>query len=255
MRIMLCMAACLMAAAWAGEPTEATEQVVEVVAAEGDVAAGAASASAGALVRAHSVLPRDSVVTTGPHAHAVVRVGTDGYIVLGNNSKVEINKSDDNAGFFRHVTGMIYYALNLITGKRKPMEVRTVTATLGIRGTRFLVAETDGRNEVGMRRGLLSVTSVRGEFELHRKAEAEDFEAFKREAQEAKEAQKREFEQYKAQRQREFIEYKHEFGLPANRMATFEGNKVVESPLDPEFEKDMESFESYAGEWLQQVHD
>lgn len=58
-----------------------------------------------------------------------------------------------------------------------------------------------------------------GEFEIHKKAEQD------------------EFEQYKANTQKEFIEYKREFGLEANRMASFDGKRVVDSPLSGETKK------------------
>lgn len=251
MKFALCLAALLLSgAAYAGEDPQ-----IEIVAAEGSVTAGDSAGKGNKPVQAQGKLPPGSVLTTGPDARAVVRVGSGGYIVVGKNSQVEINKSENSPGFFRQITGMIYYALNSIRGKQNAIEVRTTTATLGVRGTRFLVTETEGRNEVGMRKGLISVTSPEGEFELHKMAEQNEFEAFKREAREAIDKQKREFEEYKAKTQQEFIEYKREFSLGADRMATFDGKKVVERPLSEETKKDMESFESYAGEWLKQVQD
>ncbi len=250
MRLAWCLAALLLAGA-----VYAGEQPIEVVAAEGSVTVGDSAGKGTRPVQTKSTLPPGGVLTTGPDSRAVVRVGSDGYIVVGKNSQVEINKKEDSPGFFRQVTGMIYYALNAIKGKRNAIEVRTTTATLGVRGTRFLVTETEARKEVGMRKGLINVTSPEGEFELHKQAEQDEFEAFKREAREAIDKQKREFEEYKARTQQEFIEYKREFTLGANRMATFDGKKVVERPLSEETKKDMESFESYADQWLKQVQD
>ena len=88
-----------------------------------------------------------------------------------------------------------------------------------------------GRNEIGMRKGLISVTSPEGEFEIHKKAEQDEFEAFKQEAEDAIAKEKSEFEKYKANTQKEFVEYKREFGLEANHMASFDGKRVVDRPL------------------------
>ena len=230
------------------------DETIEVVSAEGSVMAGDAHGKANKPVQSKSILPSKNVIVTGPTARAVVRVGVDGFVVLGKNSQVEINKSKDNAQLFRQVTGMIYYALNSVKGKR-PIEVRTATATLGIRGTRFLVTDVSGRNEIGMRKGLISVTSPEGEFEIHKKAELDEFEAFKHEGELAVAKEKREFEEYKANTQKEFIEFKREFSLGADRMATFDGKRVVDRPLSEETKKDMESFETYSEEWLKNVQD
>jgi len=135
------------------------------------------------------------------------------------------------------------------------MEVRTATTTIGIRGTRFLVSDEAERNEIGMRKGVVSVSSVEGEFEIHKKSQQDEFEAFKQEGTIAIDKEKREFVEYSAKTQNEFIEYKREFSLEANRMASFDGKRVVDRPLSGETEKDMESLEGYADEWLKAVRD
>lgn len=231
------------------------EETIEVVSAEGSVMTGELHGKANKPVQSKSILSNNNVVVTGPTARAVVRVGADGFIVIGKNSQVEINKSRDNAGLYRQVTGMIYYALNFVKGNQRSIEVRTPTATLGIRGTRFLVVDTTGHNEIGMRKGLISVTSPDGEFEIHKKAELDEFEAFKHEGEVAVEKEKREFEEYKANTEKEFVEFKREFSLEANRMATFDGKRVVDGPLSEETRKNMESFETYSERWLKDVHD
>jgi hypothetical protein len=248
-RFVLCLIGLILASA------SYAEEAVEVVAAEGGVMVSDSSGKANRSVQPKSILPGKSVLITGPNARAIVRVGSDGFIVIGKNSQVEIDKTKDYAGFFRQITGMIYYAMNSLKGSQRTIEVITVTATVGIRGTRFLVTEMTGRNEIGMRKGLISVASPEGEFEIHKKTEQDEFEAFKHEAEVAIAKEKREFEEYKANTQREFIEYKREFSLAANRMVSFDGKRVVDRPLSGETKKDMESFETYAEKWLQEVHD
>ena len=249
MRLVICLFGLILAS------VSYAEEAIEVVAAEGSVMAGDSLGQANRPVHPKSILPGRNALVTGPTARAVIRVGSDGFIVIGKNSQVEIDKTKDRAGLFRQVTGMIYYALNSIKGKQNAIEVRTATAVLGIRGTRFLVTDIAGRNEIGMRKGLISVTSPEGEFEIHKKAEQDEFEAFKQEAEDAIAKEKRKFEEYKANAQREFIEYKREFALGENRMAAFDGKRVVDRPLGGETKKDMESFEVYAQDWLKEVRD
>lgn len=228
---------------------------IEVVQAEGSVSVSETPASRAKKVASNSTLPSRNVLATGPNGRAVVRVGNVAYLVLEKNSKIEIDNSNERAGFFRQVTGMIYYAVHTLNGKERTLEVRTKSATMGIRGTRFLVADTPGRNEVGMRKGALSVASPDAEFEIHKIAQQDEFDAFKREAQSAVAAEKRQFEEYKADTRREFVEYKREFSLGAERMAAFDGKRVDERPLGGATRAEMEALESYAGEWLQEVRD
>lgn len=232
----------------------AADDAIKIVKAEGSVATSDASGKQERSVGSKAVLPPKNILATGPDGRAVVRMGNAGYIVLEKNSKVELGNTKDRAGFLRQITGMIYYALNSIKGDRQ-LEVRTKAATIGVRGTRFLIVDMPDRNEIGMRKGTVSVTSPEGEFEIRRKVEQDEFEAYKQEARDAIVKEKLEFDEYKANTEREFIEYKREFSLGANRMASFEGNRVVDRPLSAESVKDMESSESYAEEWLKQVHD
>ncbi len=248
-------AAVLLGGLFAANASFAAGDAVEVVKAEGSVSASDASAKQDKAVTTKSVLPAKSTISTGPNGRAVVRVGGTGYIVLEKNSTIEIDKSKDNAGFLRQVTGMIYYAINSLKGDQKKLEVRTVTATIGVRGTRFLIADLPGRNEVDMRKGQVSIASPEGEFEIHTRTEQDEFEAYMREAREAIEKEKRQFEEYKAKTEREFVEYKREFSLGADRMASFDGKRVVDKPLSQESIRDLEGAESYAAEWLKDVRD
>ena len=228
---------------------------IEIVKAEGGVTVSDKAEGKQNAVATKSTLPAANVLSTGANGRAVVRVGNTGYIVLEKNSKVEINNANDHAGFFRQLTGMVYYAVNTIKGKDRTLEVRTKTATMGIRGTRFLVADIPERNEIGMRKGTLSVVSPNEEFEIHRKSEQDEFEALKREGEAAVNKEKADFNAYKENAQHEFVEYKREFSLGADRMVSFDGKRVDDRPLSGETKKDMETLEGYAGEWLNEVQD
>ena len=249
----LVLIACIAGVASSGNSLAA--ETIEVVRASGNVAIRQDDQQKDQPVTSRSILPAKHVLVTGPDGRAVVRIGDTGYIVVEKNSKIEVNREKDHAQFLRQVTGMIYYAVNFIKGSQQPMEVRTTTATIGIRGTRFLVTDLPERKEIGMRKGLVSVTSLGEEFEIHRKAQEDEFEAFKREGQEAIAEEKRKFLEYKANAEREFIEYKREFGLGANRMATFDGKRVDERPLSEETKKDMETLEAYGKKWIAEVRD
>jgi len=207
------------------------------------------------IVVEKSILPAKYFLSTGTDGRAVIRVRDAGYIVVDKSSKVEFGDVNDNANFLRHITGIIFYALHSLKGGHPPIEIQTDIAFLGVRGTRFLVADTHDRKEVGVRKGLVNVASPGEAFEIYRKEQLDEFEAFKREGKQAITEEKRSFSEYRANTQKEFVEYKREFGLGANRMATFDGNRVVEGELSEASIKDIETIESYAKDWLDEVND
>jgi hypothetical protein len=247
------VAACLLGFAWAGNCFAGA--AIEVVKAQGDVSVSNRPDGKQKAVATKSTLPATNVLATGEDGRAVVKVGNTGFIVLEKNSMVEINTAKENAGFFRQLTGMVYYAVNTLKGKDRTLEVRTKTATMGIRGTRFLVTDIPDRNEIGMRKGTLSVESTNDEFEIHKKSEQDEFEALKREGEAAVNKEKSDFNAYKNNTQKEFVEYKREFSLSADRMVSIDGKRVDDRPLSGETKKDMETLEQYAEEWLNQVQD
>lgn len=195
------------------------------------------------------------VVTTGADGRAVVRVGGSGFVVVERNSTLEIEHATGAANVFRQVSGMIFYAMNRMRAGMKPVQVRTATAVIGVRGTRFLVVEEEGRKEIGMRKGQVTVTSPREEFEIHRKQVEDEFAAFRKEGSDAVARERREFEAYRAQNAREFVEFKREFRLGKDRMVSFDGRRVTETALGAQTLREMESLEQFAADWLQQVED
>ena len=228
---------------------------IEVVRANGSVVIRQDDQQLDQPVVPKSILPPKHILVTGPDGRAVVRMGDSGYIVVEKNSRIEVDREKDHAHLLRQITGIIYYAVNIIKGPKQPLEIRTATATIGVRGTRFLLTDLPERKEIGVRKGLVNVASLGEEFEIHKKTQEGEFEAYKREAKEAIAEEKRKFLEYKAKEAREFIEYKREFGLSANRMATFDGNRVDEKPLSDETLKDMESLEAYGEQWIAEVRD
>lgn len=228
---------------------------IEIVKAEGGVSVSKASGGKSKNVTTKSVLPAANVLSTNEKGRAVVQIGSTGYIVLEKNSQVEINTLDNHAGFFRHLTGIVYYAVNSLKGKDHTLEVKTKTSTIGIRGTRFLVTDISDQNEIGMRKGTISVTSLKGDFEIHRQSERDEFEAMKKEGEAAVNKEKADFDNYKEKVQNEFVEYKHELSLQANRMLSFDGSRVEDHPLNPATIEKMEDLESYAEKWVSKVQD
>jgi hypothetical protein len=227
---------------------------VLIVKSDGDVTMRDASGRQGKAVGTNAVLSPGSILATGTNGRAVVRMGHAGYIVLERNSKVDLGRTTERSWSLRQVGGMIYYALNLLKPDQR-FEVRTTNAVCGVRGTRFLIVDTPERDEIGMRKGQVSVASPDGDFEIHKKAVQDEFEAYQQEGRDALEQEKRKFDEYKAAVEKDFVEYMRKFSLGENLMASFDGKRVVVRPLSAESENDMKTVESYAEEWLEKVRD
>ncbi len=195
------------------------------------------------------------VFNTGANGRAVVRVGDSGFVVVERNSKLEVDRSSGKVNVFRQISGMIYYAMNKVKRSMHKVEIKTKTAVIGVRGTRFVVIDQDARNEIGMRKGEVSVTSPQDEFEIHRQQVDDEFAAYKKEAKDAIAREQKAFEAYQAETAKEFIEYKREFSLSKGRMVSFDGRKVTEGALNERTTQDMESLESFGAEWIGTVRD
>ena len=195
------------------------------------------------------------VFNTGANGRAVVKVGNSGFVVVERNSSLEVDRSSGAVNVFRQISGMIYYAMNKVQSSMHKVKIKTTTAVIGVRGTRFVVVEEEARKEIGMRKGQISVTSPRDEYEIHRKQEEDEFAAFKKEAADAISSEKKAFEDYRADTAKEFVEYKRQFTLDKDRMVSFDGNKVTEGALNEKTTQDMESLESFGADWIETVRD
>jgi len=233
----------------------AQPELPEVVRVDGTAQTRDANGKVMGAVKVGTRLPAGGSLETGDSGRVVVRLGNTGFAVLDRKSKLEVAPRQDRLSWLRHVTGWIYYAVNRDAARKEPVGVRTTVATIGIRGTRFLIVDVPGRSELGMRKGQVRVESPEGEFELRREAEQNEFEAYKQQGDAALEREKEDFKKFEASTRTEFAEYTREFTLGAERQAVFDGRQVREQALSAEARREMESAEDYAAEWLKTVQD
>ena len=120
--------------------------------------------------------------------------------------------------WFSYLGGKVYFSFKKIVGE--PCRVKTRAATIGIRGTTFIVSENEKHNAetVALKEGLLQVVSTGPVFEVHKKKIIDEFTQFKQQHQQEKQAMQSEFEQYKQQTRQKLVEYRHQFTLQPNRV-------------------------------------
>jgi len=194
----------------------------------------------------------DTIVTLDG-GRAVVQFDDGALSVLDEKSSLRVEKTS----WLSHLGGKIYFTFRKVFGQ--PRQVRSSFATIGVRGTTFIVYADDTGEGIALQEGRLEIESPGDDFELHINRELDEFEAFKQQAIERREAMLSEFDQYKQQLDREFIEYRKNFTLEANRVIRFDGKRVDETSMDDadntRVKQDFVSFEQEAGEMLIQFRE
>jgi hypothetical protein len=183
-------------------------------------------------------------IVTDKGGNVVVQFNDGAMTVLDEKSSLQVEKTN----WLSHLGGKIYFAFRKVFGK--PRQVKTAFATLGVRGTTFIVYDNENGEGVALAEGKLEVESPGAEFEIHRKQELDEFEAFKQQAREQQQALKKEFNDYRDRMQREFVEYKKNFTLEANHVIRFDGTRVDETTMDDNTKAEFAAFEKEAGEML-----
>lgn len=125
----------------------ASQAAATVAAVSGDVRAGTTAAAA-APVRAGQTIATGSVVTTGPGSRATLRFTDGSAVALHDNAEFRIAEfaySSENPAGDRSRFDLFRGAMRAVTAaiaRRSPdsYSVRTPQATIGIRGTDFMLA-------------------------------------------------------------------------------------------------------------------
>ncbi len=181
----------------------------------------------------------DTIVTKNG-ASIVVQFDDGVLSVLDEKSRLRVEKTS----WFSYLGGKVYFTFKNYFGE--PRRVKTRAATIGVRGTTFIISENEKQNGdiVALKEGLLQIESTGPAFEIHRKKIIDEFSQFKQQRQQEKQAMQNEYEQYKQQTRQEFIEYRRQFVLQPNRVINLSGYRVDETVMSEAIKADFESFES-----------
>ncbi len=221
----------------------------KVIQANGEVHIVDASGERRTVEESKFLLRQMDTIVTAEGGNAVVRFNDGVVSVLGEKSSLQVEKTS----WLSHLGGKIYFTFSKVFGERR--QVKTRFATLGVRGTTFIIYDDDNGQAVALQEGLLDIESPGPAFEIHRQQELDEFEAFKQQAQQHQQDMRQEFDDYRNRMQREFIEYKENFTLQPNRIIQFDGVRVDESVIDEDVKAEFDNFEAIAGELLQEFRE
>ena len=192
----------------------------------------------------------DTIVTR-EGAHVVVQFDDGALSVLDEKSRLRVEKTS----WFSYLGGKVYFTFNKVFGESR--HVKTRAATIGIRGTTFIISENPERDgeSIALKEGLLQIQSTGPAFEIHRQKTLDEFEQYKLERQQSQAALQDEFDRYRQQTMKEFVEYRRDFTLQPNRVISLSGYRVDETAMSADNEKDFVLFETVAEEMIKNFRD
>ena len=190
------------------------------------------------------LLNSQDTVVTRKNARAVVQLGDGALSVLNEKSSLRLEES----GWISQLGGKVYYIFRKVFGTQPSRQVKTNFATIGVRGTTFIVYENEDGKGVALEEGKLNIESPGEAYAIHKKQQADEFESFKQQMQDKADALDQEFKDYQQNLQKEFVEYKKQFDLEANQVVSFDGKRVDQAELSGQLKADFNDFVSFAGD-------
>ncbi|MCV6607839.1 MAG: FecR family protein [Campylobacterales bacterium] len=174
-------------------------------------------------------------VHTGDKSRIVIKFDKN-VIVLGEKSQLKLDKKD----YVVQKSGNIFYNISAVAKKisKEKFRIKTKTATIGIRGTNFIVDSSNKDEKILLREGKLNIASVDAEFKMYIKKEMDEFEAYKTSLE-------KEFKEFVDTNEHEFAAYKKEFELESNKFVYMKDGKVYQEEFSEEVEEMFENFDEF----------
>ena len=214
----------------------------------GDVEVVDAKGDRRPVQKADEQLSEMDTIVTGEDARVVVQFDDGALSVLDENSRLRVEKTS----WFSYLGGKVYFTFKKVFGPQR--NVKTRAATLGIRGTTFIIREDAWQDaeSVALKDGLLHVESTGPAFEIHKQREMNEFDHYRMAQMAEKQQMQDEFEAYKKQTMHEFVEYRRQFTLKPNRVISLSGYRIDETMMTDAEMADFDAFESEAEDLIKE---
>lgn len=182
----------------------------------------------------NQILYKDDLIITYKDAMTTIKLDDNSLVTLAEKTKLRVLNSKE----LKQEEGKIFY--NIETQGKNTMTVATNFATIGVKGTSFIINDAQEQKDVSLKTGLVGVSALEGEFEIHKKKENKlsKYENYKL-------AEDNDFDNYKTKIEEEFIEYKKEFDLHPDYTISFSGNVVKENKTQEDVSTEFEEFENF----------
>lgn len=188
----------------------------------------------------------DETIVTEKSSKALVQFADGGMSVLDENSSLLV----ENKGWMSQISGKIYYIFRKLISRDRTKNIKTRNATIGVRGTTFIVDMNKNYEQIALQEGRLNIESADGEFKLIRKSsEQDDFSSYKQQIESQQSRALQEFEDYKTRINKDFFEYVKSFEMQANQLVELRGVEASEKKLDQHWQAEFEAFAEFSGEY------
>lgn len=169
-----------------------------------------------------NTLSQGDTVLTYRNAKLVLTMRDKTKIVVNAYAKLQLLTDDEYA----QSGGKIFFKVTKRKGG-KGLKVKTPFAIIGVKGTQFVVTDSDKDKSLALKEGLVGVDNPHDqEFALL------DKEKLDAALGNTAGGEMAEFEQYKKELMKEFTEYKKSFDLHPGKKLSFNGNAVSQSSID-----------------------
>lgn len=185
-----------------------------------------------------------TIIKTLSGQKVAIKTSQNDMVVIDENSFIVIKKPS----FLKHLFGRIYYHFKKRT--KRSINVETTTATIGVRGTNFLInSKNDPDNShdvIALDKGLLDIDSNdEVPFKVHKPKDLNEFEQFAYDAQQGMQEINAEFETYKKHTDLEFLEYKLSLKLNPGHMVSIQGKDLVTEKISNTQQNNINSFKAF----------
>lgn len=181
-------------------------------------------------------------VVTRENQRLAIKTLDGDIIVLNPNSRIKIIRTS----FLSQLFGKIYYFFQ--PRKQNPVRIQTMTATIGLRGTNFLVTNSsdDDSALISLDEGLLDIISPDDQpFNVHQLKPLDQFEQYKLEIEQGIDDIDTAFDEYKTQIEREFIEYKISVELSSGNTLKIVGHDLFTVEMPGDQQDEIDSFKAF----------
>ncbi|HEY6021492.1 MAG TPA: FecR domain-containing protein [Candidatus Paceibacterota bacterium] len=221
-------------------PVWAADGEIRVIKVQGQVDVLDAQGQVRERARVGTVLGAGETLRTAEDSKAAIRSKAGDTFILDAAAAARVRNEKNT---LQQLIGKIMYLFT--PGLHVERTVQVQTAVMGIRGTTFVVNAEQDKAAVGLREGVLEVSSTDEGFNVYQRRETDEFEAFKQRDREKVREMKKEYEKYRAQVKEEFVAFKKSFQLNANQSLSIAGDKAVISSLDEDAIKTMRRLEEF----------
>lgn len=218
----------------------AADGKITVIKAQGQVDVLDAKGQVREHAKAGTVLGAGDTVRTAENSKAAIRSEAGDTFILDAAAAARVRNEKNT---LQQLIGKVMYLFT--PGLHVERTVQVQTAVIGIRGTTFVVNAEQDKVAVGLREGVIEVSSTDEGFNIYQRKEMDEFEAFKQRDQEKVKEMEKEYEKYRAQVKEEFVAFKKSFQLNANKSLSIVGDKAVISSLDEDSIKTMRRLEEF----------